>query len=350
MKLAAAFSASLLACGAAPAVSPQPPPAPSAPPPVAKPAAAAPAADAPAAVTYTEVEHWWVEEKMKVDPAVAKAWAAEPANAKLVLPATRHILVKVEPARKDATEAAARKRAEAALARIKRGEDFGAVARAVSDDPGSREKGGLYPGHMVEKFVEPYAAAYRSLAPGEVTKQLVRTTFGLHIIKKELVDEATIVLAYRRAQAPQLARRLAGDIAERWRPPHAEAHARQEIEAAVRATLGVDCACDEHGPRLVVVPVGKVEPKAASLCARVLATPRGESRILELADSVLVTKTGDRADVDDGVKEALDVVPEHARWGFCTPMSSHGGEVTPEQLRRMIEEMQKNRSVPSGRP
>ncbi len=95
----------------------------------------------------------------------------------------RHILVKVaENAPADQVEAA-RKKAAQAMKRLKKGEDFAAVAKEVSDDAVSREKGGdlgfFRRGVMVPKFEE---AAF-ALKAGEMTKEPVRTPFGFHIIQ-----------------------------------------------------------------------------------------------------------------------------------------------------------------------
>lgn len=95
----------------------------------------------------------------------------------------RHILVKVaENAPADQVEAAKKKAAEA-LKRLKKGEDFAAVAKEMSDDAVSREKGGdlgfFRRGVMVPKFEE---AAF-ALKPGEMTKEPVRTPFGFHLIE-----------------------------------------------------------------------------------------------------------------------------------------------------------------------
>lgn len=95
----------------------------------------------------------------------------------------RHILIKVaDNAPADQVEAAKKKAAEA-MKRLKKGEDFAAVAKEMSDDAVSREKGGdlgfFRRGVMVPKFEE---AAF-ALKPGEMTKEPVRTPFGFHIIQ-----------------------------------------------------------------------------------------------------------------------------------------------------------------------
>jgi len=95
----------------------------------------------------------------------------------------RHILIKVaENAPADQVEAA-RKKALEALKKVRGGEDFGAVAKAYSDDAMSKEKGGdlgfFRRGVMVPKFEE---AAF-AMQPGEVSKEPVRTPFGFHVIQ-----------------------------------------------------------------------------------------------------------------------------------------------------------------------
>ena len=82
----------------------------------------------------------------------------------------RHILV--------ATKA----EAEAALKRIKAGEDFAKVAKEVSKDPGA--EGGDLGWFTKERMVPAFAAAAFKLKPGEVSEP-VKTQFGWHIIKVE---------------------------------------------------------------------------------------------------------------------------------------------------------------------
>jgi peptidyl-prolyl cis-trans isomerase SurA len=66
--------------------------------------------------------------------------------------------------------------------RIQHGEDFAALARAHSEDPGSAANGGdlgwVNPGQMVPEFEK----AMNALKPNELSEP-VRTTFGLHLIQ-----------------------------------------------------------------------------------------------------------------------------------------------------------------------
>ncbi len=79
--------------------------------------------------------------------------------------------------------------AEQLLQRAKGGEDFAALAKEFSDDPGSKEKGGLYENIVEGSFVPEFEKAVFTLKPGEVYAELVPTKFGYHIIKLEKLDE-----------------------------------------------------------------------------------------------------------------------------------------------------------------
>jgi peptidyl-prolyl cis-trans isomerase D len=94
-----------------------------------------------------------------------------------------HILFNVAKDAKAADDAAAKAKAEAALAEVTRNPaDFAKVAKAQSQDPGSAELGGDL--GVVEKgvFVKPVEDAIYALKEGETSK-LVRSEFGYHIIK-----------------------------------------------------------------------------------------------------------------------------------------------------------------------
>lgn len=75
-----------------------------------------------------------------------------------------------------------RAKAEAALKRVQGGEDFAKVATEVSQDPGSKDKGGDLGFTSKGSFVPEFEAAAYKLKPGEVSG-IVETQFGFHIVK-----------------------------------------------------------------------------------------------------------------------------------------------------------------------
>ena len=95
------------------------------------------------------------------------------------------ILVNVPEGANAAVLATRRARAEAALARVKAGEAFDAVAREVSEDA-KRADGGVIGLRPADRLPELFMAAVRPLKPGEVAPALVRSGAGFHVLK--LVD------------------------------------------------------------------------------------------------------------------------------------------------------------------
>lgn len=81
--------------------------------------------------------------------------------------------------------------ADAARARIVGGEDFAAVAKAVSKDPGSKDTGGSLSCGDPAQFVAEFANAANTLKIDELS-QPVQTQFGFHIIKVTKRTEATL--------------------------------------------------------------------------------------------------------------------------------------------------------------
>ncbi|MDI1243522.1 MAG: peptidylprolyl isomerase [bacterium] len=90
----------------------------------------------------------------------------------------------------DLDPAAKKAKAEEILNRVKGGEDFAAVAKETSEDPGSKDKGGLYEDVRMGQMVKPFEDAAMSVQPGEIVPTLVETDFGYHIIKLESKNAA----------------------------------------------------------------------------------------------------------------------------------------------------------------
>jgi hypothetical protein len=101
----------------------------------------------------------------------------------------QHILFRTPQGAVPEVRNTARKKAEGALGRIKRGSDFGQLASQLSEDPGSKRDNGFLPPSPKGKFVPAFDSAGWSLAPGAVSG-VVETPFGYHIIKRPSQDAA----------------------------------------------------------------------------------------------------------------------------------------------------------------
>lgn len=104
----------------------------------------------------------------------------------------RHILVKVKQgptAAEGHEDGEAKALADAALARLKAGEAFEKVAKEKSEDT-SAANGGSLGCFAREQMVPEFSSVAFGLQPG-VTSELVRTSFGYHIIKVDTILPGT---------------------------------------------------------------------------------------------------------------------------------------------------------------
>jgi len=108
-----------------------------------------------------------------------QAYAVESAGDRTA--SVRHILLLTQ-GKTEAEKAEALKKIEGILARAKAGEDFGELAKQHSEDPGSKDNGGLYEDFGRGQMVKPFEDAAFSVPVGEISG-VVETNFGYHIIK-----------------------------------------------------------------------------------------------------------------------------------------------------------------------
>ncbi|MDQ6681463.1 MAG: peptidylprolyl isomerase [Pseudomonadota bacterium] len=125
--------------------------------------------------------------RIKVSDADIDALLAERRAAAGLAPQLNieQILVTVPEGASDAVVAERRARIEAALARIRAGESFEAVAREVSEDA-NRAEGGAMGLRPADRLPDVFVNAVRALKPGEMTATPLRTGAGFHLLK--LVD------------------------------------------------------------------------------------------------------------------------------------------------------------------
>jgi peptidyl-prolyl cis-trans isomerase D len=181
-------------------------------------------------VNYAVVRRSWLEKYgISADAKDIEAWQKDKINLAQIKVPVRHILVKFagdKPADKDASKA----KAQGLLDRVKKGEDFAKLAKEFSEDPGSKDKGGMYPGEMVEQFVEPFKKAVESVPPGTLVPELVETQFGYHIIKRDEASKEDVAKAYRQSRSLDLAKAAATKIA-------AELKAGKSGDEAIKAVI-----------------------------------------------------------------------------------------------------------------
>jgi foldase protein PrsA len=125
------------------------------------------------------------------DEAIKAEFDKAPANYNIV--SVRHILVGTADASTGEelrTEEEALKRAEEAKAKLDAGGDWAALAKEYSDDPGSKEVGGLYEDKEAGGWVEEFKEAANTQAIGVIGKP-VKTSYGYHVMKVEKREEMT---------------------------------------------------------------------------------------------------------------------------------------------------------------
>jgi peptidyl-prolyl cis-trans isomerase C len=102
-----------------------------------------------------------------------------------------HILIKVDPGADEAKKAEARTKIESLQAKLKNGEDFGALAKEYSEGP-SGPKGGDLGFFGRGQMVKPFEETAFSMKPGQVSG-MVETRFGYHLIMvTERTPESTL--------------------------------------------------------------------------------------------------------------------------------------------------------------
>jgi len=93
----------------------------------------------------------------------------------------RHILLMTQ-GKKGPEKQQIRKKMEDILARARSGEDFAELARQYTEDPGSKENGGLYENFTRGTMVKPFEDAAFSVPVGKIS-DIVETRYGYHILK-----------------------------------------------------------------------------------------------------------------------------------------------------------------------
>ncbi|MFB0844924.1 peptidylprolyl isomerase [Paenibacillus oleatilyticus] len=97
----------------------------------------------------------------------------------------RHILISFKDAEgKERSKDDAKKQALDIAGKLKNGEDFAALAKQYTDDPGSKDTGGLYENQPVTDWTEAFRKAAVELELNKISEP-IETEFGYHIMRVE---------------------------------------------------------------------------------------------------------------------------------------------------------------------
>jgi len=141
-------------------------------------------------LNYVEIKRQDLADEVNVEEADLKVfYETEKDNYKT--PAERqpaHILIEVSDT---VSEADAKAKIDEIYARIKGGEEFAAVAKEVSEDPGSALNGGDLGMNARGAFVEPFEEALYSLSVNQISEPVL-SEFGYHLVKLLAVQEEVV--------------------------------------------------------------------------------------------------------------------------------------------------------------
>jgi peptidyl-prolyl cis-trans isomerase C len=125
----------------------------------------------------------------------SKAAVTEPALRKIYDDATktmsgqqevraRHILFRVNDPNDNAASKAAEDKVKSTIERIKKGEDFATLAKALTEDPSGKQDGGDLGYFTRDQMVPEFSEVAFSLDKGQLSGP-VKTPFGWHVLKVE---------------------------------------------------------------------------------------------------------------------------------------------------------------------
>ena len=119
------------------------------------------------------------------------------------LASVQHILLMTQ-GKSEQEKAEIYKEIKKILAKAKAGEDFGKLVATYSEDPGSKDKGGLYEDFERGAMVKPFEDAAFSVPIGELS-DIVETSYGYHILK--VVDRKKESRSYEEVK-PEIQKKL----------------------------------------------------------------------------------------------------------------------------------------------
>jgi parvulin-like peptidyl-prolyl isomerase len=194
-----------------------------------------------------------LKKRLIVDEAGVKAfYASHPERFQQpVLASVRHILVAVKQdpkAEAGHTDEEAKALVATIQAELKAGAKFEDLAKKYTDDPGSKENGGLYADADTSAWVPEFGSAARTQPIGEVGAP-VKTMYGYHLIKVE-----------GRKPARQVPFEEAKGAAEKMAQQERQAKVWNELMDGLRKEIPFKILMPAPAPALVQAPVPAQAP------------------------------------------------------------------------------------------
>src|SRR3989442_830643 len=165
-----------------------------------------------------------------------------------------HVLVPVPQTGGSEAEDSARTKVADVIRRAKAGEDFARLAAEISEDPGSKSKGGDLGWISKGEMVPAFEAVAFTLRRGEISPEPVRSPFGFHAIK---VFES-------RAAGKKPLREVAAQIRDRLAAEAADKAARAKADE-VRPPLQAATDFVAEARRLGLTPIDATMPRMEHL-------------------------------------------------------------------------------------
>ncbi|CAM3098784.1 peptidylprolyl isomerase [Paenibacillus sediminis] len=129
---------------------------------------------------FAVVQYW--SDQVKDDEIKAKF---EQTKDNYTIASVRHVLIAFTDANnKTRSKDDALKLAKEVKAKLDNGADFAAIAKQYSDDPGSKDKGGLYENTPVGNWVDEFKKAALTLPLHKISDP-IETQYGYHIMRVE---------------------------------------------------------------------------------------------------------------------------------------------------------------------
>ncbi len=269
----------------------------------------------------------------------------------------RHILIKTSDKPK---EEAAKLEAKAndLLKQLRGGADFAALAKQYSEDPGSKDKGGVYEGVVRGQMVPAFEQAAFGRNPKEIG-DLVRTEYGLHIlevlekqpakvkpfeeVKAELATERKREAVFTKmqqsieqaraelAKAPQSAAQIAAKYGLAYADVQNAGKGDPIQEVGVNPELEANLASLRAGE---VSPVLQVSPSKLAVAAVTNVQPAKPAALTEVEGQIreLVTNRKLGQLTEQKVRETMDRIKSMQGTDLSAIAKAIGGEVRSTQL------------------